>query len=204
MDATRLRRARLRTSPGLEPLERREVPATFGVPWADPGHLTISFAPDGTAIAGEQSTLFRTLDAQMPRAAWQGEILRAFQAWAGSAGLNLTVVDDDGSAFGAAGQAQHDPRFGDIRIGAHAMAADALAISIPNDPSMTGTWTGDLLLNTADLFDAAHLDLFNVVLHESGHVFGLGESPDPKSPMFTSYAANGALTSGDVKNIQAL
>ena len=204
MAVSRPRPSPRRPAPRLEALERRDVPATFGVPWADPGHLTISFAPDGTAIAGEQSTLFGALDAQMPTAAWQGEVLRAFQAWAARAGINLTVVADDGSPFGVAGQAQHDPRFGDIRIGAHAMAADALAISVPNDPSMTGTWTGDLLINTADAFDPAHLDLYDVVLHEAGHVFGLAESPDPKSPMYASYAANATPTAADVKNLQSL
>lgn len=204
MDVSRSHRRRPRSLPRVESLDHRDVPATFGIPWGDPNHLTLSFAPDGTSIAGEPSTLFQSLDAQMPTATWQGQILRAFQTWASQAGINLTVVADDGSPFGAPGLTQHDPRFGDIRIGAHAMAGDALAISVPSDPSMTGTWTGDLLINTADLFDAAHLDLFSVVLHEAGHDLGLSESPDAKSPMYTSYAGNSALTSGDIKNIQAL
>ena len=35
---------------GFQQLEDRTLPATiFGIPWADPGHLTLSFAPDGTA-----------------------------------------------------------------------------------------------------------------------------------------------------------
>ena len=48
--------------PALESLEDRAVPATFGVPWNDPSHLTLSFAPDGTAIAGHTSSLFQTLE----------------------------------------------------------------------------------------------------------------------------------------------
>ena len=38
---------------GVERLEERAVPATFGVPWADPSRLTLSFAPDGTSVAGQ-------------------------------------------------------------------------------------------------------------------------------------------------------
>jgi hypothetical protein len=48
---------------GIERLEERAVPATFGVPWADPSRLTLSFAPDGTSVAGQPSALFKTLDA---------------------------------------------------------------------------------------------------------------------------------------------
>ena len=165
----------------LESLEARDVPATFGIPWADPGHLTISFAPDGTQIAGHTSTLFRTLDPQMPTASWQLAILHGFQEWAADAGINVSVVPDDGSPFGVPGRtSQHDPRFGDIRIGAQAMSSDSLAISVPNDPSMTGTWNGDMLINSSDLFDASHLDLFSVALHEAGHVYGLADSTDPE------------------------
>ena len=36
----------------VEPLEGREVPAAFGLPWGNAGHLTLSFAPDGTSVAG--------------------------------------------------------------------------------------------------------------------------------------------------------
>ena len=203
MHAAHARGSRRRL-PAPEALERRDVPATFGVPWADPGHLSISFAPDGTAIAGHTSTLAAGLGSQMPTALWQGQILRAFQTWGTAAGINVRLVADDGSPFGTPGRAQHDPRFGDVRIGAQPMSPDALAISVPNDPSMTGTLTGDLLLNAADTFDPQHLDLFAVALHEAGHVLGLDESTDPSSPLFDSYRGNTQLTSADVKAIQAL
>src|SRR5438067_10264064 len=88
----RVRRLRLM----LEPLEDRAVPATFGVPWDDPSHLTLSFAPDGTAIAGHTSTLFQTLNAQMPTATWQREILQSFQTWAVQANINIGLVGDGG------------------------------------------------------------------------------------------------------------
>src|SRR5438067_1270327 len=106
----------------LESLEDRAVPATFGVPWDDPSHLTLSFAPDGTAIAGHTSTLFQTLNSQMPTATWQREILQAFQTWAVQSNINVGLVNDGGQPFGVAGQSENDPRFGDIRVGAQAMS----------------------------------------------------------------------------------
>jgi len=51
----------------LERLEDRSLPATFGVPWADPGHLTLGFAPDTTPTPTGASALFATLDAVAPR-----------------------------------------------------------------------------------------------------------------------------------------
>src|SRR4051794_1893266 len=84
----------------VEPLEDRCTPAQFGVPWTDPLHLTLSFVPDGTALTGAPSNLNAALDGQMAHAAWQGVVLRAFQAWASVANINLGVVADDGSAFG--------------------------------------------------------------------------------------------------------
>src|SRR5262249_48191518 len=155
--------------------------ATFGVPWADPGHLTLSFLPDGTPIAGHVSTLFQTLNAARPAAAWQRDILRAFQTWAVNANVNIGLTADGGQAIGVAGQTQHDPRFGDTRIGAQPMAADALAVSVPNDPSISGTMTGDVLVNARNKSGSGGFDLFAVILHEAGHVFGLPGSTDPKS-----------------------
>src|SRR5262245_46061139 len=96
------------------PLECRDVPASFGVPWSDPTHLTLSFAPDGTSAAGVTSDLVAALDTQMPRAEWQGAILRAAQTWAEVAHLNIGVVTDSGDEFGTPGATQGDPRFGDI------------------------------------------------------------------------------------------
>src|SRR4051794_10711114 len=87
---------------GLTRLEDRHTPAQFGTPWADPTHLTLSFAPDGTqAVGGTTSELFAALDAQMPRAVWQGTILRAVQTWSEAAGVNVGVTADGGQPFGA-------------------------------------------------------------------------------------------------------
>jgi hypothetical protein len=190
--------------PILEVLEGRAVPATFGVPWADPSRLTLSFAPDGTAIAAHTSTLFQTLKAQQPTAEWQKEILRAFQTWAVQANINIGLVNDGGEAFGTAGPPQHDPRFGDIRVGAQAMSPNQLSISVPNDPTLSSSWGGDVLINSSDNFGSGGLDLYSVMLHEAGHVFGLGDSTNSGSPMYDQYQGNQQLTSADIAALQAL
>jgi hypothetical protein len=188
----------------VEMLEERAVPATFGVPWQDPSRLSLSFAPDGTPIAGHTSSLFQTLNAQQPTAVWQHEILQAFQTWAVQANINIGLVADGGQAFGIAGPSQHDARFGDIRVGAQPMSADALSISVPNDPTLSSTLTGDVLVNSNEVFGSHNLDLFAVLLHEAGHVFGIGDSTDPTSPMYSSYNDRQQLTSSDISALQAL
>ena len=188
----------------VESLEDRAVPATFGVPWDDPSHLSLSFAPDGTAIAGHTSTLFQTLNAQMPTLQWQREILRAFQTWAVNANVNIALVADNGQPFGAAGKSQHDPRFGDIRVGAQSMGPEVLSISVPNDPGVSSTLTGDVFMNTSDKFGPKSLDVYSVLLHEAGHVFGIDDGTDPKSPMYPRYLGNTKLTQSDILTLQSL
>ena len=191
--------------PGLEALEGRRLPAQFGVPWHDATHLSISFVPDGTSIAGHPSDLFQTLDAREPTAVWQQEILRAFQTWAVQADINFALVPDGGEPLGTPGPDQHDPRFGDIRIGAQPMSPEVLSISVPHDPFLSGTWSGDVLLNSTVAFDGNGADLFPVLLHEVGHVLGLDDSDDPNSVMFPHLNnARDSLSPGDIAAVQAL
>ena len=105
----------------VETLEARIVRSVLGLPWLDPTHLTLSFAPDGTSIAGDASDLFQTLDSQFPTpASWQDVIVQAFQTWAAQTNVSVGLTTDSGAPFGVAGLMQGDPRFGDIRIGARA------------------------------------------------------------------------------------
>src|SRR5438093_7122852 len=115
-----------------ERLEDRDVPATFGLAWPDPQHLTVSFVPDGTSANGGASGLFQTFNAAAPTSVWQAEILRAFQTWAAQANISVSVVADGGQALGASGLQQRDARFGDIRISARDLGdvgPDALAVT---------------------------------------------------------------------------
>src|SRR6516164_9768478 len=134
---------RRRTLLQVERLEDRCTPATFGNPWPDPEHLTLSFVPDGTQVGHTTSNLFQTLNAVAPTKTWQMEILRAFQTWAAAANINIAVVPDQGLPLGSTGAIQGDSRFGDIRIAAYPMAQTAEAFAAPFEVD-AGTWSGDV------------------------------------------------------------
>lgn len=124
-------------------------------------------------------------------AGWQREILQAFQTWAAATNLNLGLVFDSGATFGTGGAFQGDSRFGDIRIGGTQLDRSALANAVVVSPG-NGTWSGDVLFNTAQSFSTngygwGGYDLYTVALHEAGHVFGLEHSDDPASVMSESY-----------------
>src|SRR4051794_5898240 len=193
----------LRTLPRVEILEDRCTPTTWGNPWPDAAHLTLSFAPDGTQVGGQASNLFQTLNAIAPTAVWQAQILRAFQTWAAQANINIAVVADQGLPFGTTGPIQGDARFGDIRIAAYAMPPGAVAIASPVELA-AGTWSGDVTLNSAMSFGVnggGLYDLFTVMVHEAGHSFGLGDNTDPTSVEYINYTGiRTGLSAGDVAN----
>ena len=191
-------RARL----GVEPLEDRTTPAQFGNPWADPTHLTLSFAPDGSKILGLPSGLESALGKSMSPALWQRAVLRAVQTWSEAANLNIGVIADGGQAFGASGRTQGDPRFGDIRVGGVDMSRDALAAAVPPDPFIVGSLAGDLFINTRKSF--TFRALYRVALHEVGHALGLGPSTDPASVMFNTFNKALVLSPTDVTAIREL
>ncbi len=201
------KRSRRRNRLAFESLEARDLPATWGIPWADPQHLTVSLAPDGTDVFGQSNTLFKVLDSQLGAGNWEATVLRAVETWASGANINVGLVSDGGEAIGTAGPAQGDPRFGDIRISAAPMAAGVLAVGTPYDPS-TGTLSGDIILNSNVDFnpdDSGSYDLYTIVLHEAGHVFGFADSSDPSSFMYNVYEGPvSGLAPGAVPALQAL
>jgi hypothetical protein len=84
------------------------------------------------------------------------------------------------------------------------MTPDALSVSVPNDPTLSSTWTGDVLINSNDNFGPGGLNVTSVLMHEAGHVFGIGESTDPNSPMYAQYTGAVSLTAQDIASLQAL
>ena len=75
---------------------------------------------------------------------------------------------------------------------------------MPNDPTLSSTWGGDVLINSNDNFGSGGFDLYSVMLHEAGHVFGMGDSTDSTSPLYGQYQDNRQLISGDIAALQAL
>ena len=189
----------------LQQLEDRTTPVLWNNPWPDAGHLTLSFAPDGTTVGGSSSTLFDEL-VPLSQPDWQWEVLRAFQTWAAAANINLSVVPDSGTPFGDPGPVQGSPLHGDIRIGATDLSAGELAISNPFD--LFSGWTGSVLLNTSQTFalgGGEAYDLYTVFLQEAGHVFGIGNSHKPQSVMYELYQGpRDSLHPSDVADIQTL
>ncbi len=186
----------------LEKLEERWTPAQFGIPWADPTRLTLSFVPDGTQIQTESSQLQSSLDAQMPRNTWRDAVIKAFQAWSEVANVNVGLVTDSGHPLGTVGATQGDARFGDIRIAGLPLSDDTVAVSIPPSHAATGTFAGDLVINTRQSFDPEKL--FAAALHEAGHILGLDHSADSASVMYPTLVGNTALTASDAENLRGL
>ncbi len=182
-------------------LEDRATPALFGVPWSDPTHLTVSFAPDGTKALNESSSLFGSLEPQIPNSEWQTILLHAIQTWSEVANVNVGLVDDSGSPFGSPGLTQSDSRFGDIRVGAFPMI-DVLAEAIPPDPILVDSLAGDIFLNTHAGFDP--VTLYGVALHEVGHALGLDTSDDPLSVMHGPFDHRTSLSESDIAAIRSL
>jgi hypothetical protein len=193
---------------GFQQLEDRTLPATaFGISWPDPGHLTLSFAPDGTATPLGGSSLYQTMAPAGPATAWQREVLRAFQSWAAVTNVNVGLVTDSGLPFGTSGAVQGDGRFGDVRVGAGPLSTGEVAGASPF--SWTGTtYSGDVQFGSGRPYRIGKYtgtyDVFSIAAHEAGHSLGLDHSTAAGSVMNEAYAYHTGLSASDVAAIQAL
>jgi dockerin type I repeat protein/matrixin len=194
----------LRRMPACEPLESRLALSGSASALMNAGGLTLSFAPDGTKVQDQHSSLTATLATKAGIAPWQATIARAFQTWAQYANVNIGIVPDGGQPLGIQGPTHSDPRFGDIRVAGVPLSPDTTGEAIGERRTIAGSWAGDVVFNMdATWPDAAKL--YQVALHEAGHSFGLAHSTDPNSPMF---AHTGEPTSGptadDIANLEAI
>jgi hypothetical protein len=191
----------------FEKLERRDTPAAWGNPWPQPEQLTLSFAPDGTQVGTQVSSLTSHLrGSASSNAAWQREVLRAFQSWVNVANINLSLTSDKGLALGNDGGSQGNREQGDLRIAAAPLSSQELGVAAPFD--LLDDWSGDVILNTQFRFGraAGQYDLYTVLLQESGHALGLANSLALDSAMYEGgyLGARAGLSASDITEIRKL
>jgi hypothetical protein len=173
----------------LEALEDRITPASFGFPWPDAQHLTLSFVPDGTVVGNSTSNFFQKAGSPTTATAWEMEILRAFQTWAVQTHVSISLVPDTGAALGTPGLLEGDPRFGDIRIAFvptvnHQITGASNASPIVIASAGHGLSTGQPVTIANVLGNTAANGAFTITKIDADH-FSLNGS-----------AGNGAYTSG--------
>ncbi|HEV3164220.1 MAG TPA: matrixin family metalloprotease [Isosphaeraceae bacterium] len=181
--------------------------ATSGGQWAFPARVTYSFMPDGTSIGGTPSILFQKMNAKFTTAAWEQQIEKGASVWEAVANINLALVSDDGTAIGANGNQQDDPRFGDIRIGGMSQGSTQLAFTYAAPPFNGGTLAGDMFFNTDQSWqiNGTTYDLLTVAIHEMGHALGMSHSADSTAVMYATYSdAKQTITTDDTSGIQSI
>lgn len=197
-----------RLRPAAEALEERGLLSSSTLPWPDPGHLTLSITPDGSAVSGSACALSRVLGtAGTPAyAASLTAVLKAFQSWAVLTPINVGLVPDAGAPAGQAGPPERRPGQGDLRLAARPLDPSTLALSLPYDPY--SAWSGEVVLNSDARFgdgSSGSFNLYDAALHEAGRVLGLPDSADPASAMSAAAVSGRAgLSASDVAAVQAL
>jgi hypothetical protein len=203
-----------RKEPKWDTLETRQMLSTAstdyvlsGFTWSNPSKITYSIPADGISWDSGTNNLNATLNAEYGGTSWQYLFAKALQTWAASANINVVPVADNSAPFNARGLAQGDPNFGDIRIGGYNFNDNTLLAQTYYPPPNGVTGAGDVEINTGFTWGpTAPYDLFSVLLHETGHSFGLAEAPPGSTSVMeeTYGGVRTGLTPGDIAGIQAM
>ncbi|MCY2968170.1 MAG: matrixin family metalloprotease [Planctomycetota bacterium] len=183
-----------RYAPAIESLESREMLSAIAAPqWEDASRLTLSFAPEGTLVNGQASSLTAALGGAGTAEQVKQAILSAFQKLEAGVNVSVGVVADNGSPLGTVGRSQGDTRFGDIRIAAAHLGSSVYAYSVPINSAAAGTWSGEIVFNIDTPLSSLN-DVASVALHEAGHVLGLKGNSTAGSMMNESWQPGQLLT----------
>lgn len=146
--------------------------------------------------------VFSHLTAKLPSSTSQSEIRRAFNEWAKYIMLNWVQGTDSQApqtvnilfAQGAHGDAYPFDSSGKV-------LAHTFYPAPPNPESIAG----DLHLNDDERWQVgANIDLYSVVLHETGHALGLGHSDQPGDVMYPYYRLQTHLSDRDIETVRSL
>src|SRR5580765_7862496 len=83
-----------RTRLQFECLEPRTMFDGNGLLLSNDAYLTLSFAADGTSVAGQGNALVAKFNAIAPQNVWEDAILQAFQTWAVRTNADVGIVPD--------------------------------------------------------------------------------------------------------------
>lgn len=157
---------------------------------------------DGPGLgAASLNYAFDNVTAQLPAAAAEAEIVRAFSEWAGVVQVTFTPSNNpDGDqtiavlfATGAHGDGY--PFVGTAVVG-HTF------YPFPVNPEPIA---GDMHFNDAQTWQiGSGIDLFSVALHQTGHALGLGHSDVPGDVMYPYYRMHTVLMPDDIAAVQEL
>lgn len=149
---------------------------------------------------------FDSMTTELEESVVQSEVVRAFAQWSQYVNVVFTPV----------GQPQMD-RSIDILFARWAHG-DAYPFAGPGGvvahtfypaPVNSEPIAGDMHLNADESWTVngsagGNVDLYSVVLHETGHALGLGHSDDPTSVMYPYYSVHTGLTADDIAGVQAI